>query len=103
MKEMRKNRRDCSSRYKLLYTLIPQHSFCRFQCRNVHLRSCLGMPEPAVSILLWNRPPFSLQVPTAFCLYETTFSTQLFSSFLTSALKFSTSCQQSSGRRSCSR
>lgn len=36
-------------------------------------------------------------------LYETTFSTQLFSSFLTSALKLSTSCQQSSGRRSCSR
>src|SRR6478735_11935010 len=39
----------------------------------------------------------------SFSLYETTFSTQLFSSFLTSALKFSTSCQQSSGRRSCSR
>jgi hypothetical protein len=43
-------------------------------------------------------------LPISFRLsYETTFSTQFFSSFFTSSLKFSTSRQQSSGRRSFSR
>ena len=40
-------------------------------------------------------PPFSYD--------DVTLSTHVFSNFFTSALKFSTSCQQSSGRRSCSR
>lgn len=94
---------DYFLRYKL-YTLIPQPTLVVLPAIDAVMYTCVPVwayqsPSP---LYLYRIIPHSYY-QFSLSLYETTFSTQLFSSFLTSALKFSTSCQQSSGRRSCSR